>query len=280
MASKLVVSKWSCTQCKLTQNQKTSKCEMCATKQIILSLMYKLKDNNEDVNGFCFNIIDELDNSNNDNNPDNQQDEKQNDNNDQQDEKQNDNNDQQDEKQNDNNDQQDEKQNDNEYIVNKNDISLLVDLKDKKMCFKGHALNEEDKNFTNEPCIQCNKVTSENAGNFRTKKNQKQLLSFVNKYNISSIKYGPIGGMKDHYKIWKRNGYDKSWPLHYSSICGNTKMITYLCEKDNTNINKQMTDYNNMTPIEIAAAYNQLGSLIYLIKYGANPFPTPSKKNY
>eukprot|EP01084_Bolivina_argentea_P200378 342653_1 len=35
-----------------------------------------------------------------------------------------------------------------------------------------------------------------------------------------------------------------------------------------------------MTPIEIAAAYNQLGSLIYLIKYGANPFPTPSKKNY
>eukprot|EP01084_Bolivina_argentea_P025500 47425_1 len=247
MASKLVVSKWSCTQCKLTQNQKTSKCEMCATKQIILSLMYKLKDNNEDVNGFCFNIIDELDNSNNDNNPDNQQ---------------------------------DEKQNDNEYIVNKNDISLLVDLKDKKMCFKGHALNEEDKNFTNEPCIQCNKVTSENAGNFRTKKNQKQLLSFVNKYNISSIKYGPIGGMKDHYKIWKRNGYDKSWPLHYSSICGNTKMITYLCEKDNTNINKQMTDYNNMTPIEIAAAYNQLGSLIYLIKYGANPFPTPSKKNY
>eukprot|EP01084_Bolivina_argentea_P004520 8607_1 len=40
-----------------------------------------------------------------------------------------------------------------------------------------------------------------------------------------------------------------------------------------------MTDYNDMTPIEIAAAYNQLGSLIYLIKYGANPFPTPDKGN-
>eukprot|EP01084_Bolivina_argentea_P024128 45015_1 len=94
MSTKDIISKWSCTPCQLTENINTSKCEMCAKKQIIISLMYDLKDNNEDVKGFMFNLIDDLDDDNDNNN--NKQDEKSN-------------------------------VNDNQYNVNKTDISLLAD---------------------------------------------------------------------------------------------------------------------------------------------------------
>ncbi len=56
------LTKWSCTNCTLSDNPQPSKCEMCAKKNRIVSLMSDLKGSGEYMNGFVSTLADEFDN--------------------------------------------------------------------------------------------------------------------------------------------------------------------------------------------------------------------------
>eukprot|EP01084_Bolivina_argentea_P006000 11342_1 len=59
------LTEWSCTKCTLSDNPKSSKCEMCSKKRIIIDLMYDLNDNAEYINPFMAKIMNHFNNINN-----------------------------------------------------------------------------------------------------------------------------------------------------------------------------------------------------------------------
>ncbi len=56
-----------------------------------------------------------------------------------------------------------------------------------------------------------------NSKNKERQTNKKQLLAFLNNYDINQTQYGPTQEQKKFYKSWKSKGYDKQWPLHYAA---------------------------------------------------------------
>eukprot|EP01084_Bolivina_argentea_P131928 232816_1 len=140
------------------------------------------------------------------------------------------------------------------------------------MCIKGHTLKSTRKHFENSKCVECNAV---NPGYDQNKQppNKQQILSFLNKYNITQIPFGPAKKLAQSFKNWQKKGYDVKYPLHFAALTGNVNEINKLCKQKHINIEEKRTEDNDKTPLGYACYYNQLESVIALIKNGVNPFP-------
>eukprot|EP01084_Bolivina_argentea_P131926 232812_1 len=145
------------------------------------------------------------------------------------------------------------------------------------MCIKGHTLKSTRKHFENSKCVECNAV---NPGYDQNKQppNKQQILSFLNKYNITQIPFG-TSNEKKTAKKWQNRGYDVKYPLHFAALTSNVNEINKLCRQKHINIEEKRTDDLDKTPFGYASRYNQLESVIALIKNGANPFPPTDKRN-
>eukprot|EP01084_Bolivina_argentea_P077549 140688_1 len=212
---------------------------MCAKKNIIVSLMYDLKGNGEYMDGFISILGDEFDT--------------------------------------DIDSKQDEKQQHKSITQIGNDtnyVSLLMKPDAKNMCVKGHHIHPTNrKHFENSKCVECNTVNQN-----KQPPNKQQILSFLNKYNTTLI---PFASPKEDIvdvKLWQKDGYDTQYPLHFAALTGNVNEINKLCKQKHIDIEEKRTD-NDLTPLGYACWFNQLGSVITLIKNGANPFPPPDKLN-
>eukprot|EP01084_Bolivina_argentea_P055582 101876_1 len=237
------LTKWSCTNCTLSDNPKPSTCKMCAKKNTIVSLMHDLKGNGEYMGGFISILDDEFDH--------------------------------------DIDDKQDEKQQHKSNTQNASDtnyVSLLMKPHADKMCAKGHTLYTIDKHFENSKCVECNAV---NPGYDQNKQipNKQQILSFITKYDTTQIPFGPTEKFVKQFKVWKKQFYDVEYPLQFAAMTGNVKSINNLCKQKDINIEEKKSDTQDITPLGYACWYNQLESVIELIKNGANPFPPPAKTN-
>eukprot|EP01084_Bolivina_argentea_P233777 393669_1 len=169
----------------------------------------------------------------------------------------------------------------NDNMSNKQYVSLLMEPEDTthtRMCHKGHTLLKKNKNLTNDKCIDCHAYNYGFNPN-KQKTTQPEIISFLNKYDIRQIPFGPEKEKTKYFEIWKNKGYDKKWPLHFAGMTGNITKINNLCQMDNINVEQKRTDSNDETPLAYAAWYNQLDAVIELIKNGANPFPPPDRGN-
>ncbi len=128
----------------------------------------------------------------------------------------------------------------------------------------------------------CNKINGGNKNN-KKERNKNEIVKFLNSYaeNVkkNNIKFGQHEDQEGDEQWFKNQKWDVKYKLHYACMVGDIKQINILLNNKNINKNEKMNEWDDMTPIMVAALYDQLLSLIELLKYNIDALPPPNRGN-